>query len=200
MSAVGLLQRRRPALAAWLRRGLHRLVWVVVACGVGLAPAQEESAATEVDAAQASQQVQVEVLAFAFRAVELPSGTTAPRVDYAARSVPPPAPAYGQQLGTAWQRLQDDPATRPLVHLRWRQGLYEQQWIRLEGGADLDGRLLLKPGKPMRISIEATLEPGSTQAQQLVLTRNIRFGEHLYFDHRAFGVIVRVDPVVDPAR
>lgn len=136
------------------------------------------------------------MLAFAFRDVPAIAADASAATDYASGSVPPPKPAAGLKLGTAWQRLQDDPATRPLVHLRWRQELYAQQWIRLEGGVDFDGRLLLSPGRPLRVSLEATMEPRSPQAQHLSLTRSTQYGSHLYFDHRAFGVIVRIDPVL----
>lgn len=180
-------------------------VWVAALLGLGgfgAADAQQpaRSGTPVVESApavgQASQLVQVEVLAFAFRDVPSRAANAPVETDYASRSVPPPAPAAGLKLGTAWQRLHDDPATRPLVHLRWRQELYAQQWIRLEGGVDFDGRLLLKPGRPLRVSLEATMEPGSPHAQQLALTRSTQFGAHLYFDHRAFGVIVRIDPVL----
>lgn len=181
-------------------------LWMLPAVLAGAQPLPESGPGS--DSGQASQQVQVEVLAFAFRAAEstpappraeIPARRALPD-DYAARSVPPPAAAVGQKLGTAWQRLHEDPATRPLAHLRWRQGLYDQLWVRLEGAEAFDGRLLLTPGKPLKVSIEATLTPaGGGAPVRLELSRSTRFGEHLYFDHRALGVIVRIDPVLEPA-
>lgn len=149
--------------------------------------------------AQQSQEIQIEVLVFAFADARVsPSSGALP--DYGRNSLTPPMPAAGERLGTAWQRLRNDPATAPLLRLSWRQGLYEQQWIRLDGReAGFDGRLLLKPGKPLSLSVEADYS-GASGSFSLRQTRSTHFGENQYLDHRGFGLIVRVDAIsVDPA-
>jgi hypothetical protein len=106
-------------------------------------------------------------------------------------------PSNERKLGAAHARLLANADTKPLAFSAWQQGFNDQRWIAIQGEG-VRGRLLLKPGKPLSLRVELQyLDQTSTEALSFRLraTRAAHFGETLYFDHPAFGTLVRIDQV-----
>ncbi len=103
-----------------------------------------------------------------------------------------------RKLGAAHARLLANAETKPLAFSAWQQGFNDQRWIAIQGEG-VRGRMLLKPGKPLSLRVELQYQDqtgGETLSYRLRATRAAHFGETLYFDHPAFGTLVRIDQVI----
>jgi hypothetical protein len=125
------------------------------------------------------------------------------------------------QLDTEYRRLQAIPAYLPLLHGGWvQQGLPEEQAepidLALLGAVNPRGTVRVYLSRFLHINLDlAYQEPNATREQagpgfgtelgelplapryRMVADRNARSGELHYFDHPAFGVLVRITPVPD---
>lgn len=99
-----------------------------------------------------------------------------------------------RQLAQAFARLSASSETKPLVFSAWRQGLSDQQWVTLKASreGELAGRVLLKPGKPLSVRLELNFRAADGRVFRVRSTRPAHFNETLYFDHPAFGALVRI--------
>ena len=122
-------------------------------------------------------------------------------------------PASAQRLAGAAGVLGRSSRSRVLLHTGWRQPTFNGRRIRLQnetrvegpapalgllGGssAELDGWLELEAGRGLRVHLDLLLGRRAGEVVdsfRLRQTRVLTPGELHYFDHPAFGVIVRVD-------
>ncbi|MEZ5443552.1 MAG: CsiV family protein [Lysobacterales bacterium] len=127
-------------------------------------------------------------------------------------------PASAQRLAGAAGVLGRSARSRVLLHTGWRQPSRYSRRIRLqnetrmEGPApargllsgsspELEGWIELEAGRGLRVQLDLLLgrQAGEqVETFRLNQTRVLSTGELHYFDHPAFGVIVRVDSL-DPA-
>jgi hypothetical protein len=161
--------------------------------------------------------VQIEVLVFRFpgkgAGAEMKAGQAAVNAAGQRIGTTPSESNYSEiapgqrKLDGAYSRLQASSDTKPLLFSAWKQALSDQRWIALEstgGGEKISGRLLLSNGKPLSLKLELQLDGaqliaspangGAASARfRMRATRPAHFEETLYFDHPAFGALVRVD-------
>ncbi len=122
-------------------------------------------------------------------------------------------PASAQRLAGASGVLGRSARSRVLLHSGWRQPTWNGRRIRLQNearvegpapalgllsgsSAELDGWLELEAGRGLRINLDLLYgREGANGVANFRLrqTRVVSTGELHYFDHPAFGVIVRVD-------
>jgi hypothetical protein len=103
-------------------------------------------------------------------------------------------PSNSRRLAGAYSKLLANADTKPLAFTAWQQGLSDQRYIDLRG-EKVHGRLLMKPGKPLSLRIELQLDGEGSVSYRLRASRPAHFGETLYFDHPAFGALVRIDQI-----
>ena len=120
------------------------------------------------------------------------------------------------QLGADYQKLGRIPAYRPLLHAGWVQtGLPEEQSrpfdLSLLGALNPRGSVRVYLSRFLHVNLDltyfgstATAAPTTSNelgefplapAFTLVAERNVRSGELHYFDHPAFGVLVKITPL-----
>jgi hypothetical protein len=124
------------------------------------------------------------------------------------------------ELGNEYRRLENLSAYRPLVHAAWIQpGLPDEQTKPFDlasiGVLNPSGTIRVYVSRFLHIVLDLTYRDGTSAASRasadeltelhfapryrLVTERQARSGELHYFDHPAFGVLVKVTPVpVDP--
>ena len=177
-------------------RAFLMAVWVLTGASA-FAQQDEESLPTSSD------ELSVEVLVFAFpsggEGAELASGThfeilggTSIEASGTGRYVE--LEAQARKLAPAFTRLSASSETKPLLFTAWRQGLSDQQWVTLKASraGELVGRVLLKPGKPLSVRVELNFRSSDDRMFRVRSTRPAHFNETLYFDHPAFGALVRI--------
>lgn len=125
------------------------------------------------------------------------------------------------QLGAEYRRLQAIPAYRPLLHVGWVQaGLSEAQSqpfdLALAGVSNPRGNVRVYLSRFLHVNLDLTYQldaPTQSAASfgddiaevaiapryRLLTSRQARSGEIHYFDHPAFGVLVKVTPVTPEA-
>lgn len=155
--------------------------------------------------AQDGGEVEVEAIVFAF--TERPESSIArvpPRlaIGTATEISADGSALYGAlpptQLGlsTAYSRLSTDRRSRALMHLGWRQPASDSRSVRLRSaeveGLSVDGRVLVETGGDAQIKLELILTDASGAQYLIEQSREIKPGDTQYFDHPAFGAIVRV--------
>jgi hypothetical protein len=185
---------------------------LIFVCSVLLASNVRAQAEVD-DLPQSSEQVQIEVLVFRFpgkgAGSELKAGQTA--ASGVGQAIISGSELYSElesserQLSGAFARVQASTDLKPLLFTAWRQNLSDARWVALKpaSGGDseqLSGRILLTPGKPLGLKLELQLNGaqliGSTAGSarfRMRANRPAHFEETLYFDHPAFGALVRVD-------
>jgi hypothetical protein len=121
------------------------------------------------------------------------------------------------KLANEYRKLRVLAAYTPLAHVGWVQpGLPEADAepfdLRTLGDLSLSGTVRVHLSRFLHITLDLTYRANSTETPaltasdgldelavapryRLVGTRNVRSGELHYFDHPAFGVLVRVTPV-----
>ena len=122
------------------------------------------------------------------------------------------------QLNTQYRKLTNLAAYRPLLHAGWVQpGLPEDQArpfdLTLLGVANPNGNVRVYLSRFLHVSLDITYQDGTAAEAEapalgselrevtlapryrLVTERQTRSGELHYFDHPAFGVLVKVTPV-----
>jgi hypothetical protein len=119
------------------------------------------------------------------------------------------------ELRSEYQRLSRDPAYAPLLHAGWVQaGLPEDQAPVFDlaslGTANPRGTVRLYLSRFLHVNLDLTYQAPAGGAPvnsgdldefaiapryTLVNERNVRSGELHYFDHPAFGVLVKITPV-----
>jgi hypothetical protein len=149
-------------------------------------------------------------------------GTSAPRVDPLAALQPDPLRIRllrpdELKLGSEYRRLQALAGYRPLVHAGWVQpGLPEADAepfdLGMLGILNPHGTVRVHLGRFLHIALDLTYQSGEPIAAgqaandglgelalrpryRLAATRSARSNELHYFDHPAFGVLVRVTPL-----
>lgn len=164
-----------------------------------------------------SEIVQVEVLLFAWVGGPLPAALDPANVDppRPGRSLAPSGtaatyaqlPAAQLRLAGTWQRLRLAAQTRPLLHLGWRQGLWDQIPVALELAAAeasdppfITGSALLRGGRQNVMRLDLDYRPVEQIDQRrlerryrLRSERSLGFGQNVYFDHPLLGALVRLD-------
>jgi hypothetical protein len=117
------------------------------------------------------------------------------------------------KLGAEYRRLRALAAYVPLLHTGWVQpGLPENQAIPFDlatvGALNPRGTIRVHLSRFLHVTLDLTyrgqetsieasaglMELGVAPRYRLRATRNVRSGELHYFDHPAFGVLVRVTP------
>jgi hypothetical protein len=119
-------------------------------------------------------------------------------------------------LGTEYRRLTNLSAYHPLVHAGWVQpGLPEDQSVAFDlaslGVSNPRGTVRVYLSRFLHVNLDLTLQDGAPGAlpasdaelnelslaprYRLVTQRQVRSGELHYFDHPAFGVLVKITPV-----
>lgn len=111
-------------------------------------------------------------------------------------------------LRSAASRLAAAPGYRPLLHLAWRQPVTAQAdapavHVASATGAEaapaLDGLVRVSRNRFLHIDLDLLYRPdGTATAYRLQQSRRINSGEVHYFDHPAFGLLVKLTPY-DPA-
>jgi hypothetical protein len=120
------------------------------------------------------------------------------------------------KLGTEYRKLRAIQAYRPLVHTGWVQpGLPEADAepfdLKVLGVLNPSGTIRVHLTRFLHVTLDLTYQadgPGAVLATsdglgelalapryRLTATRNVRSNELHYFDHPAFGVLVRITPV-----
>jgi Peptidoglycan-binding protein, CsiV len=120
------------------------------------------------------------------------------------------------QLGAEYQKLGRLPAYLPLLHAGWVQpGLPEEQSrpfdLSLLGALNPRGSVRVYLSRFLHVNLDVTYQGSTTTAAPttsngldeiplaptftLMTERNVRSGELHYFDHPAFGVLVKITPV-----
>ncbi len=120
------------------------------------------------------------------------------------------------QLGSEYRRVTNLRAYRPLVHAGWIQpGLPEEQSVPFDlasiGVTNPRGTIRVYLSRFLHVSLDLTYRDGASTAlpttedgltevtfaprYHLVTERQARSGELHYFDHPAFGVLLKVTPV-----
>jgi len=121
------------------------------------------------------------------------------------------------QLNTEYRKLTSLGAYRPLLHAGWIQpGLPEDQTrpvdLTLFGVSNPNGKVSVYLSRFLHVSIDMTYQDGAVAAEapalggdlheitlapryRLITERQARSGELHYFDHPAFGILVKVTPV-----
>lgn len=164
-----------------------------------------------------SEIVQVEVLLFAWVGGPLPAALDPTDVEppRPGRTLGPSGtsgsyaqlPATQLRLAGTWQRLRLAAQTRPLLHLGWRQGLWDQLPVALDLPAAADGdpplvtgSVLLRGGRQNVLRLDLEYRPiesldGRRLERRLRLRaeRALGFGQNVYFDHPSLGALVRLD-------
>ena len=132
------------------------------------------------------------------------------------------------KLGAEYRKLRAISAYEPLVHVGWVQpGLAENDAVPIDLGTlgvlNPRGTVRVHLIRFLHITLDLTYQdeggrdggsgaPGASSVRpgdgldeivlaphyRLTATRNVRSGELHYFDHPAFGVLVRVTPVLAP--
>ena len=103
-----------------------------------------------------------------------------------------------RQLSGAYSRAQASADMKPILFTAWKQNLSDQRWVSLRSSEGLSGRVLLNNGKPLSLKLELQLDEPGNQAPlrfRIRSTRPAHFDETLYFDHPAFGALVRINLV-----
>jgi hypothetical protein len=117
------------------------------------------------------------------------------------------------KLGAEYRRLRAVAAYTPLLHTGWLQpGLPENQAVPFDlatvGALNPRGTVRVHLSRFLHVTLDLTYrgqetataaatglaELGVAPRYRLSATRNVRSGEIHYFDHPAFGVLVRVTP------
>jgi hypothetical protein len=129
-----------------------------------------------------------------------------------------PLPASELKLVNEYRRLQSLSAYEPLLHTAWVQpGLPESEAKPFDLGTlgvlNPSGTVRVHLSRFLHITLDLTYQGGSAAAVQatdelaelsfapryrLAATRSSRSGELHYFDHPAFGVLVRITPLPAP--
>jgi hypothetical protein len=103
-----------------------------------------------------------------------------------------------RQLAGAYSRAQASSDLKPLLFTAWKQNLSDQRWVSLKSADGISGRLLLNNGKPLSLKLELQLDEAGQSTPlrfRMKQTRPAHFDETLYFDHPAFGAMVRINLV-----
>jgi hypothetical protein len=106
--------------------------------------------------------------------------------------------AAERQLSGAYSRAQASSDMKPMLFTAWKQNLSDQRWVSLKSTDGISGRLLLNNGKPLSLKLELQLDEtsqGKPLRFRMKQTRPAHFDETLYFDHPAFGALVRINLV-----
>jgi hypothetical protein len=126
------------------------------------------------------------------------------------------------KLGAEYRRLRAISAYVPLLHTGWVQpGLAENETVPFDlgtiGTLNPSGTVRVHLSRFLHVTLDLTYRADGTASAtdamtglsevtlapryRLAATRNVRSGELHYFDHPAFGVLVRVTPraALDPA-
>ena len=192
---------------------------MLLVLGLSAAQAQDDELLPE-----SSEEIQLEVLVFAFpgkgEGAELQPGVSAD----IGTGTPLASSSDGQsesnghyvelasnerKFTSAYARLAASDQTRPLLFTAWRQALSDQRWVSIKSrdSNEVFGRVLLKPGKPLSVRVELSYrgelaaidgQPPRSVEFRLRSTRPGHFSETLYFDHPAFGTLVRIGEPGNP--
>lgn len=118
----------------------------------------------------------------------------------------------GQTLDSALARLSASRDYRPLLHLAWRQPVTAQAdapAVHVYGGEDraegietgaaapareLDGTVRVSRNRFLHVDVDLLLREESGRTFRLRQSRRVNSGELHYFDHPAFGALVKLTP------